>query len=374
MLFRSLIVLTSLITSILADVQYAISNTNFTISQGSQFLDEGERYLYNYNRLRLRLDYTKGNYFVTFIGDGVNYYGGDYINSTAFEYLKLSEADTPFKTQSNFHIYDNGTAYAKLYRFYVGYEEEQNRILLGLQNIAMGVGRIWTPTDLFNPKNSYALEPDEVLGVVALTYTRHLNDTSQLTLVASQKEDNSYKYALRYSAFIALADVAINMIHSDETKMLGYEIEGNFADSGIELRSEGAYIQNEKEFFQGIIGADYGFENGLIVAVEGLYSSKTFTYEEILLNFDSEILQNMLYSHFYLGATLSKSFNLVLDGSITYIESFNDKNSRFITPALSYTLNDYNTFQLGAMIYSGGRDSEFEISENSYYFRYSLSF
>ncbi len=374
MLIRLLIGLLVSIASILAEVQYTVSNTNFTISQGSQSFDDTKRYLYNYNRLRLRLDYNNENYFATLIGDGVNYYGDDYVNSSTFEYLKLFQADTPFKTQSSFHNYDNGTAYAKLYRLYVGYEDELNRVVLGLQNIVMGVGRIWTPTNLFNPKNSYALEPDEVFGVLALTYTRHLNETSQLTLVASQKEDNTFKYALRYNAFIDFADIAFNAVHSDESTMLGYEIEGNLADSGIELRSEGAYIENEKEFFQGIVGADYGFENGLIAAVEGFYSSKTFSYEEMFLNVDSEAVSNLVYSHFYLGTSLSKSFNLYLDGSITYIESFNDKQSRFISPSLTYTLNDYNTFQIGAIIYSGTSESEFGIFENSYYFRYSLSF
>jgi len=310
--------------------------------------------------------------------------GHDYVTSPSFEYVKLFEADTPFKTQTTFYDYYEGNIYAKLYRLYGGYENEANRVVIGLQNITMGVGRIWTPTNLFNPRNAYALEPDEVFGVAAISYTRHINAMSHLTLVVSQKADNSFKYAARYKAFLDVADMALNLVSSDETKMAGYEIEGNLAETGIEVRSEGAYIKNtlrstldtttDTEFFQGILGADYGFENGLTLVTEVLYSSETFSYEEILLNFDSEILSNLVYSHVYFATTLTYSFNLFLDGSLLYIESFNEQNSRYVSPTLTYTLNDYNSFVLGAMIQGGPSDSEFGMFSNTYYFNYRLSF
>jgi hypothetical protein len=363
---------------------YQISNTNFTLSQGSVFPNEESDYLYNYNRLRLRGDITDGNFFLTFIGDGVNYLGHDYVNSRSFDYIKEQKSDTPFKTTSSFNDYYEGSFYSKLYRFYGGYEDNDRRIVLGLQNITMGVGRIWTPSNLFNPRNIYALEPDETYGVAALSYTHHLTTTSDITLVLSQKADHTYKYAARYKAFLDISDVAINLISSDATKMAAYEIEANLADTGIEVRSEGAYIRHtlktalndeeEQEFFQGILGADYGFENGVNVIGEVLYSSKSFEYEEILLNYDSQIMPNLVNSKFYTAISVAYSFNLFLDASVVYIESFNDANSRFITPTLTYTLNDYNTFTLGAMLENGPKESEFGMFSDTYYFRYALSF
>lgn len=345
------------ISNVHADWDYSYNNTNITTSQNS--------FLYNYDRLRLRADYTHENFFATIIGDGVNYLGSKYVNSDSFGYVNTQEADTPISTQTSLHDYGDGSMYAKVYRLYGGYEDESNSIILGLQNITMGVGRIWNPTNLFNPRNPYALEPDEIFPVAALNYTRHINDVSHITFVVSQKENDSYKYALRYKAFLDITDIAFNFISSDQTKMFGYEIEANLYDTGIEVRSEGAYIKNslhvnpstsdEVEFFQGIIGADYGFENGLTLIVETLYSSKSFDSSDILLN-----------TNFHLGTSLSYSFNLFLDGSIGYIESFDDTNSRFITPRLNYTLNDFNSFSLGAMIDSSGSDT--------YYFKYELNF
>ncbi|NEW61425.1 hypothetical protein GSY74_09030 [Sulfurovum sp. bin170] len=347
-----------------AQIDIRIENSNFTISDDST--------LYNYNRLRLRNDYNKDNFFATFIGDGVNYYGKKYINSTTFSYLKEQKSDTPFATQTGFKNYEDGIAYAKLYRFYGGWEDDNNRIVLGLQNISMGVGRIWTPTNIFNPKNSYALEPDETFGVMALSYTRHINDTSHITVVTSQKEDDSFKSALQYKTFLDIVDVAIDIISSDNTQMIGYEIEGNLADTGVELRSEGAYIKyDSEEFTQFIVGADYGFKNGITVVGETLYNSKIFSYTELIENQSSDISSNMLNSNLYVALGLSKSFNIFLDGSLSYIGSLDDRSSSFISSTLSYTLNDYNSFSLGALIYRG---NGFKDIGNSYYFRYGLSF
>ncbi len=387
---NALVILALTAVTLSADFDYTVTNTNFTISQPSVFPGDDARYLYNYDRLRFRGDYTQDNLFVTFIGDGVNYLGHDYVSSTSFEYVKLVESDTPFKTQTTFYDYYEGNVYAKLYRLYAGYEDEQNRVVVGLQNITMGVGRIWTPTNLFNPRNTYALEPDETFGVAAISYTRHITETSDITIVASQKADYSFKYAATYKAFFEYADFGADIVSSDETFMVGYELEANLGDTGVEVRSEGAYIRNndlivanldtntshkeDVEFFQGIVGADYGFENGITVVAEALYSSEKFAYNEIIPNINSEILPNLVLSNFYLGGTVSYTFTLFLDGSLTYIESFNEQNSRFVSPTLTYTLDDYNTFTLGAMLQNGPSGSEFGTFEDTYYFRYALSF
>ena len=380
-LFLTLSVLSATLS---ADLEYTVTNTNFTLSQGSISPNSDIRYLYNYNRLRLRTDYTETNFFMTAIADAVNYVGEEYVNSNDFNYVQQLASDTPFNTQTSYYDYTKGRVYAKLYRFYGGYEGEQNRIAIGLQNITMGVGRLWTPTNLFNPRNTYAVEPDETFGVAAVAYTRHLSDTADLRVVASQKKDHSFKYAGTLKAFLTYGDIGLNVVSSDETLMLGYEFEGNLGETGVEIRSEGAYIKNsaiqtltgdkEEAFFQGIIGGDYGFENGVTLIVEGLYSSKTFDYTEVLLNLESEISPNLTLSHFYFGSSLSYDVNIFFNTSLTYIESFNQENSRYMVPTLTYTLNDYNTFTLGAMLQGGSSKSEFGMFENSYYFHYELSF
>ena len=139
---KFVLLITICIHTLYADFDYTVENTNFTISQDTGIFNADKRHLYNYDRLRFRGDYTQDKFFATIIADGVNYIGHDYINSLEFEYIKLIKSDTPFKTQSGFHNYDNGSAYAKLYRLYGGYEDDKNRVTIGLQNIPIGVGRI----------------------------------------------------------------------------------------------------------------------------------------------------------------------------------------------------------------------------------------
>jgi len=355
--------------SLFAEVDFRVQNSNFTLMREYELLGKQQSYAYNYNRLRFLSDYSEGDFFASLIADGVNYYGGSFVGSEYFHLLQQQNADTPLTTQSGFYEYNEGAMYAKLYRAYGGYADALNRVSLGLQNITMGVGRIWTPTNLFNPRNTYAIEPDETFGSLALLYTRYISDTGQLSGVVSQREDESYKYALRYKAYLDFADLACNFIHSDTTTMLGYEIEGDLGDSGALFRSEGAYmeakLQEDVVFFQGIIGMDYAFEDGFTLVTEALYSSQTFSPEEQLVNLQSELLPNLVGAPLQVGVSMSYIINLYFDASLLYIEDFGASEGRFVSPVLSYTLNDFNTLRVGALL--GER-------EHTGYFEWSLSF
>ncbi|MBN2782628.1 MAG: hypothetical protein JXQ66_05250 [Campylobacterales bacterium] len=282
---------------VFADFDYVVSNTNIILRD-----DEFS----NYNRLRFDGDYENGDFFIKSIGDVV-------------------QKD------------------AKLYRFYGGYGDDKNRVVLGLQNIVIGVGRIWTPTNRFNPKNSYTIESDEVEGVDALSYTRYIDETSSVMGIVSQMDDDSFKYALRYKGFYDFGDFAIDAIKSDDTTMIGLEIEGDAFDSGAEFRGEVAY-DTSSQSYEAMVGFDYGFVNSTTLIVESLYKSA----------------QN----RFYIASSLTKSFTIFLDASLLYIKSFKSGESDFISPSITYTLDDYNSFTVGALVYD----------EDSYYLKWSLSF
>ena len=380
MWFRSSLLLILLSFSAWAvDHKFTIENSNFTLDQASALpIDSDDTsYLYNYNRLRVKDTLSSGNYYITAIADVVNYVGSEFIESPNFTYIELLKPDIPFETRTNFQSYDKGVAYAKLHRLYAGYQEGKHSTTVGIQKITMGVGRIWTPTDLYNPKNSFALEPDEVFGVLALSYAYAPSDLSSMRVVVSIKEDKSYKYALSYKAFLDFADFALNFIYSDTIEVYGYEAEGNLFDTGVEWRSEGGYYVSkslDSEFYQAIVGFDYGFQNGLTWTVEGYYSSEVFSYEEILANIKDDIVSNLVQSHFYLGSSLSYSFDLAWSGSLMYIESFADERSRFVVPSLTYTLNDNHIVSLSAMLNDGSQQSEFGAFGSSYFLSWKWSY
>ena len=358
-----------------AEQRFNIENTNFLLRQPN--IDNTKAFIYDYDRLRLSVQWREHGYFLTAIGDVVNYLGYDYVHSPDFVYVNKIRPDIPFRVNTDPQSYGPGVAYARIHRLYGGYEDDVQRVSAGIQKISMGVGRIWTPTDLYNPKNSYALEPDEVYGVLAATYAYSLNDLSVASGVVSLRKDRTFKYAARYKGYLGFADVGVDFIRSDDTFMAGYELEGNFFATGAEWRAEGGYFKNEPlkaEFFQGIAGFDYGFENGVTWAVEALYSTETFTYAQMIANYDSEIINNMVQSPFYLGTTLSYDFNLAYSGSLLYVESFKEGNSRFVAPALTYTVNDHNTLTAGAMLNQGNTGSEFGAYGQTFYAKWVLSY
>lgn len=100
-------------------------------------------------------------------------------------------------------------------------------MVAGLQNINIGVGRIWTPSNLFNPKNTYALEPDETFPVLALYGSRYVGEKSQVYAAVSQRYDHSFKYLGGVKHSFESTDISLNIIKSDQTTMFGYSIEGD---------------------------------------------------------------------------------------------------------------------------------------------------
>ena len=356
------------------DHDITIENTNFTLSKVPY--PSEDRVLYNYNRLRLTDKIKEGNWFVNIIADIDNYYGEDYIDSFEYQFLRGIKADTPFEIETNPKNYGKGEVFGRIHRFNIGYADEKHNVVFGLQKISMGVGRIWTPTDLFNPRNPLALEPDQIYGAYALSYTYALGELSEVMGVVAKRHDHSYKYAGRIKGNVGFADIALDLLSSNDAQMIAYEIEGNLFDTGIEYRSEGGYFNDkllDKEFYQGILGLDYGFQNGLTVMTEWLYSSKTYTFDEILIHQESTLSNNRHLSSNYVGASAYYDFNLLINGSIGIIYAPEDQSS-YIAPLLEYSISDDASIALGAMLYSGGNGSEFGSLGNSYYLRVKATF
>ncbi len=352
----------------------SIENTNYTISK--VLSTDDDRVLYNYNRLRLTDKIKDGYWFAHIIADIDNYYGEDYIDRFEYQFLRGIKADTPFDIETNAKNYGNGEVFGRLHRFNVGYADEKHHVVLGLQKITMGVGRIWTPTDLFNPRNPLALEPDQIYGNFSLSYTYSLDELSQAMVVVAKRHDGSYKYAGRIKGNINIGDVALDVYSSNDAEMFAYELEGNLFNTGIEWRSEGGYYKDkllDKNFYQTILGIDYGFVNGLTVMAEWLHSSETYKADDILNYQESSLSYNRHLSSDYVGASAYYDFNLLYNGALIMIYSPEDQSS-FISPLITYSISDDASLSAGAMLYTGDDESEFGNIGNSYYLRLKATY
>lgn len=356
-----------------ADFESTFENSNFTLS--SPLNGTGDSKPVNINRFRISEQLREGNWFATAIGDIKNTLGRDTINSSSYQAASALGSDTPFATKTGTKNYYEGQVYAQLYRFYGGYADEKQRVSVGLQKVSMGVGRIWNPTDLFNPKNPLALEPDEVFGVFALSYTYSLNNLSQITAVAAERADKSMKYAGRVKGYLGFADAAIDIVSGDDVSMIGYELEGELLDTGVELRSEGGWFNDKllhQQFFQGVIGADYAFENSLMLIGEWLHTSRTFD-RELQQRLPSGTPNNLVGAHDYVALSTGFQFDPLLYGSLSAIVSADD-GSFYTGPSLRYSLSDDMSLGLGAMAYGGKGGSEFGDLGQTWYLNLKMTF
>ena len=354
--------------------EYTIENTNFTLSLVPYQAEE--RSFYNYNRLRLDYTLKEENWYINFIGDIDNYYGGKYVQSDEYLFSRTIKADTPFDIETGVYRYDGGELFGRIHRLNIGYNDEKQRLVFGLQKITMGVGRIWTPTDLFNPRNPLALEPDQIYGAYALSYSYALDKTTEMMGVVSQRNDRSYKYAGRIKGNAGFADIALDLLHSNDAQMIGYELEGDLFDTGVEWRSEGGYFKDkilDKAFYQGIFGVDYGFQNGVTAVLEWLHTSETYSALDILDTQNSTLANNRFTSSDYLGSSVSYDFTLMLQGSASMIYNLDD-HSLFASPVFIYSLDDETTVSVGALLYVGAEESEFGSMDHRYYLRLKKTF
>ncbi|MCK5111145.1 MAG: hypothetical protein KAQ94_06460 [Arcobacteraceae bacterium] len=297
------------------DAQLELENTNIITSTTSSELKD-------YNRLRLDTlieDEKYENTFIKIIIDNTNNYNHK---------IKKNVNKTDF------------------YRGYLKYTGEKHLFAAGLQRIPFGVGRIWNPIDIFNPIDSTSIETSERKGVESIRYEYAIGDLSNLDVTYSKR-----KSAFRIKGYLDVADAALVILDDDKQnqEILGYELEGELLNSGIELRSEGGYFKDtitNTDSYKYIVGGEYGFENSLTILGEYKYESKTKSR--------------------HLGSTASYQVDALLSLNLLVIKNLEDK-SYILTPSINYSLDDEVTLSVGMFDYSSNKQSEFG-SFDDYYF------
>ncbi|MEA3434068.1 MAG: hypothetical protein U9R13_05755, partial [Campylobacterota bacterium] len=106
---------------------------------------------------------------------------------------------------------------------------------------------------------------------------------------------------------------------------------------------------------------------------EWIHSSKTYTFDEILIHQESTLSNNRHLSKDYVGASAYYEFNLLFNGSLSMIYAPEDQSS-YIAPVIEYSISDDASIAIGAMLYTGDKESEFGTLDNSYYLRLKATY
>jgi len=231
------------------------------------------------NRLRLEIDGDYGPLRFHLAYDHELLWGGLVADPVIAAALRRPEptwidASAPISRRTHFNWRHT------LYRGWLEYDAGPVNIKLGRQRIAWGSGRIWNPTDRFNPVQPTALEPEQKLGVDAVRAAwNYAANGSLIAVVAPARPSyrTSRKLALRWQDTFGEFDVALMGGRIKDENMFALDITGNLGDSGIRLEWMQARNPKQGGYGQLVAGIDYSwypawFPNGLYMAIEYFYN------------------------------------------------------------------------------------------------------
>jgi hypothetical protein len=177
-------------------------------------------------------------------------------------------------------LLDNPDLWARttVYRLYLDIKSGKTHLTLGRQRVAWGSGRLWNPTDIFNPISPFEIERDEKTGIDGARLDYYIDPLSSITLVFSPERDARENLALRVRTNFKGYDLALLLGTLRDRKLVGLDFAGNLGNSSF--RGEATYeeldnnifVGREEDFIRAILSLDYTFPSTLYVLVEYLHN------------------------------------------------------------------------------------------------------
>lgn len=246
-------------------------------------------------------------------------------------------------------------------RLYFRQDFAWGNIVVGRQRVSWGTGRIWNPTDFFNPINPANFEKIEKDGADAISGKLYLGDLTDLQLVVNAEDHWEQKnIAARFRTNWRTYDFSVVAGHVDERTVVGGDFAGNLWDAGV--RGEIAHFFKSEEgsdaFTRAILGIDYQFTPKLYGLLEYHYNGegkRDRRRYEFLRLLRGEIL-NLAQNYLFLQGTYQlHPLLFILAGGCTNL----DDGSQFWLLMASYSAGDNTVVSLGAQIFRGDQDAEY---------------
>ncbi len=249
-------------------------------------------------------------------------------------------------------------------------------IIVGRQRIAWGVGRVWSPTDLFNPINPAYFGKIEKDGVDAASATYSFGNFTDLNVVYNpQGKLKTSNAAFRFRTNFDKYDFAVVGGYFDQRVFAGGDFAGNLFEAGI--RGEGIISMDKNNFNNNFIrlvfGLDNQFTSKLYALLEyqfnGQGSADKLKYD-ILGLYNGNIIN---LSRNYLVVSGSYQITPLFTATVSDNENLND-GSGYLNIIGVYSLSDNATLTIGGLKSYGATLSEYWYYPSSYYLEGQLFF
>jgi len=335
----------------------------------AQFTNTSQSGFSNLIRLRLRP--------ILHVGDntkiGLEYeVDGLYFSQNAIIGLTST---TPMRQATRLHwqpVSDNHFAASHyIDRFYIDENFSFGSLTIGRQRISWGTGRVWNPTDIFNPINPANFGKIEKDGADAASMRFDLGQLTNLQLVYNAEYHfKSSDYAARFHTNILEYDFSIMSGFIDKRLLNGGDFAGDIGGAGI--RGEGLIssdVVNKAGYFvKWILGADYQFTDKLYGLFE-YYHNGQGTVDKSNYNlaalYEGTVL-NLAKDYF----VVSGSYQLtpLTTVSISANSNFND-GSGYLSGTVAYSAGNNTSLTIGTLYTYGGTLSEYWYYPQAYYLK-----
>jgi len=263
-------------------------------------------------------------------------------------------------------------------------------IVVGRQAISWGVGRFWTPSDLFVAFSPVEIDKEFKTGVDAATIKVPLGPSAQIETVYAAFDKDFRDHSTGMRGQVTVGNFDLGMMGG---KFFHDFVTGPFFDGelrGVGIRGELTFTHNtddespeRRTFFRGVGGIDYRFANGLYTLLEYYYNgfgaedpedySQIFNSDRFARN---EIFNVGLH---YLGVALGYEPHPLLKTSLASLWNLLDQ-SALVGPQVIVSLSDEADLRTGTYFPIGtgfvGRRvrDEFGLYPQVYYLELRLYF
>lgn len=263
-------------------------------------------------------------------------------------------------------------------------------VIIGRQAISWGVGRIWTPSDLFVAFSPVAIDREFKAGVDAVSMKMPLGAFSQLEVVYAAFDDDFSTHDAAVRIQKTVGDFVLGFMGGKffRDAVIGPFFDGELSGMGVRgeftLTYDTSYTPHERRtFIRGVSSVDYRFANGLYTLLE--YYFNGFGEEDpadypLLFN-SARVARGEIFNfgRHYLGATLQYEPHPLVTTSLTGLWNLLDQ-SCLISPLLLVSLSNEADLRAGAYFPVGPSfigsqvQSEFGLYPQVYYLELRLYF
>ncbi|MBE0644154.1 MAG: hypothetical protein IH600_08750 [Bacteroidetes bacterium] len=252
-------------------------------------------------------------------------------------------------------------------------------IVAGRQRIQWGTGRIWNPTDLFNPINPASFDKIEKDGADAVSVKAYLGSFTDMQAVVNFRKargqadgaspPDSTNFGVRFRTNYLEFDVSAMGGWFDRRVIFGGDFAGNLFEAGV--RGEAAYVTEgedmpNSDYLRMVLGADYQFTPEFYALIEYLYNgeghAEQATYELGRL-YQGDIL-NLNRKYVYLGGTYL--VHPLVTASAGLMQSIGD-GSGFLSLIAAWSSSDNSVVSAGLLLPYGNSGDEYFYYPTSVY-------